>query len=152
MSAGVELAATLALVATLLRLSWIDLKTHRLPDIYTLPLVLAGLILSALEGQAALMGSAIGGAVGFAMFAVIGHFFFARTGREGLGLGDAKLFAAAGTWLGWTALPSVLLVAAGSALLFALATQARSKGVAFGPWIALGFVTLWLLPDGMRWF
>ena len=65
---------------------------------------------------------------------------------EGLGLGDAKLFAASGAWLGWQGLPPVLLIAAlgglGQAML--RAAPQRHRPLAFGPWIAVGFFSLWL--------
>jgi leader peptidase (prepilin peptidase)/N-methyltransferase len=150
MSGEIEVASTLTLAVILLRLSWIDMKEHRLPDIYTIPLILAGLIMSTAEGNAVLIASLIGGAIGFVVFAVIGQLFFVRTGREGLGLGDAKLFAAAGTWLGWAALPSVLLIASLSALVFALVANKRSVGIAFGPWIALGFIVVWYFQSDFR--
>jgi prepilin signal peptidase PulO-like enzyme (type II secretory pathway) len=61
-------------------------------------------------------------------------------------VGDAKLCAAAGGWLGWQALPLVLLIAAGGALAWLAAQGAARRGrpVAFGPWIALGWAVIWL--------
>ena len=150
MSGEIGVLSTLALAVILLRLSWIDLREHRLPDVYTIPLILAGLLLATAEGMPVLTDALIGGAIGFGIFAGIGHIFFVRTGREGLGLGDAKLFAAAGTWLGWTALPSVLLIASLSALVFALIVKRRSDGIAFGPWIALGFFVMWIFHADFR--
>ncbi|WP_244968380.1 prepilin peptidase [Sulfitobacter mediterraneus] len=110
----------------------------------TLPLIVAGLGFSAAAGQTDLTASLVGGAVGFGLFAAIGQVYFKRNGREGLGLGDAKLFAAAGTWLGWNALPATLLIASGGALAFALIARRTAGHIAFGPWIALGFFVLWL--------
>ena len=71
-------------------------------------------------------------------------------GREGLGLGDAKLLAAAGAWLGWQALPSVVLIAAACGLALALATALGggklgwTSRIAFGPHLALAFWLVWL--------
>jgi leader peptidase (prepilin peptidase)/N-methyltransferase len=69
-------------------------------------------------------------------------------GREGLGQGDAKLLAAGGAWLGWEALPWVVLLAA--MLGLALALFRRARGVAltretalpFGPPLALA---IWII-------
>ena len=137
-------ASTGVLAAVLVRLSWIDIQTRRLPDRLTLPLAFAGVGLAAFGGTSALASSIIGGVSGFAVLALLGQYYFNRTGREGLGLGDAKLFAAAGTWLGWTALPVTMLIAATSALLFVLITRRGAEEIPFGPWIALGFFAVWL--------
>ena len=88
---------------------------------------------------------------GFAAFAAIAGIYRRARGREGLGLGDAKLLAAAGAWLGWQALPGVVLIAAASGLAFALATPlgggklAWTSRIAFGPHLALAFWLTWLL-------
>jgi leader peptidase (prepilin peptidase) / N-methyltransferase len=76
----------------------------------------------------------------------MGEWYFRRYGQEGLGLGDAKLFAAAGAWLGWQALPMALLIAAVSGLVVALALgkTARATPLPFGPALALGFWVTWL--------
>jgi leader peptidase (prepilin peptidase)/N-methyltransferase len=87
-----------------------------------------------------------GAVVAYALFAAIGAVHFRRRGSEGLGLGDAKLFAAGGAWLGWQALPLLLLVASLGGLAFAL-TLGRGRALAFGPWLALGIALLWLWPD-----
>ncbi|MDF1727669.1 MAG: A24 family peptidase [Sulfitobacter sp.] len=142
MQETLDTVGTLLLAFVLVRLAWIDLQTFRLPDRYTLPLIAAGLVLALLVGTPPLLASVLGGLVGFALFAAIGELYFRRKGIEGLGLGDAKLFAAAGTWLGWAALPNVLLIAAGGALIYALARRRALDRVAFGPWLALGFLCM----------
>jgi leader peptidase (prepilin peptidase) / N-methyltransferase len=81
--------------------------------------------------------------VGFVLLAVIGEVYFRRKGTEGLGLGDAKLFGAAGAWLGWQALPTVLLIGSVGGLVFAL-IRGRTDRVAFGPWLALGLWVMWV--------
>ncbi len=139
--AGVFLAAMLAGIAV------IDFRTYRIPDWLSLPLIGAGLGWAAWCGQQALTAHLIGAVVGYASLAAFGAAYFRRFGRDGLGLGDAKLFAAAGAWLGWKALPLVLLVASVGGLIFALVTlrlRAETR-IAFGPWIALGIWLVWLL-------
>jgi len=64
-------------------------------------------------------------------------------GREGLGQRDAKLFAAAGAWLGTAALPQVILLAAAMALLIAAALGLAATrlhdhtSLPFGPFLEL---------------
>ncbi|WP_407492970.1 prepilin peptidase [Pseudooceanicola sp. MF1-13] len=142
----VEILATVPLALALIHLARIDIKQRILPDIITLPLVVAGLGLSLLDGPEAVITCAIGAAAGFAIFFVIGEVFFRLRGYEGLGLGDAKLFSAAGAWLGWAALPTVLLIASLGALGYIAATGWKSgRAIAFGPWLCFGFFVSWCL-------
>lgn len=138
--------STSVLAAVLARLAWVDLRTFRLPDIYTLPLIGAGLVLALVTDRISVGASVAGALTGFGLFWAIGHFYFSRHGQEGLGLGDAKLFAASGSWLGVWLLPYVLLVASLGGLAFALMTRRNpERNVAFGPWLAFAFMTVWIL-------
>lgn len=135
---------------TLLALAVIDHRHEVLPDALTLPLIPAGLLLLWLIDPAKLWDHAIGAICGFLAFAAIGWAYERLRAREGLGLGDAKLLAAAGAWLGWQALPSVVLIGAITALAVTLARTALgarlagSTRIAFGPYLALGFWLVWL--------
>ena len=147
----VWLGATLALLLCLLLITLEDLRSFRIPDTLSLPLITAGLILAWLlpdfdRRSTGLPDHLIGAAVAFLLFALTGEVIFRRTGTEALGLGDAKLFGAAGAWLGWQALPSVLLIASFGGLGCALIVRHRTgrSAIAFGPWIALGFLSVWL--------
>jgi leader peptidase (prepilin peptidase)/N-methyltransferase len=124
----------------------VDLRTYRIPDWLSLPLVACGLAWAALAQPDRWPAHAIGAAAGYASLAAFGELYFRLRGRDGLGLGDAKLFAAGGAWLGWQALPLVLALAAVAGLVFALATGRRGRHarIAFGPWLALGIWLAWL--------
>ncbi len=137
--------ATVILAGVLIRLVVIDLHTRRLPDKYTLPLVLSGLAVNA-YALGAIPTLAIWGAImGYLVFWAIGAFYFRARGIEGLGMGDAKLLAAAGAWLGIAMLPMLILMAATAALVFALAGGRRAREqLAFGPWLAAAFIILWV--------
>ncbi|MDX1402512.1 MAG: A24 family peptidase, partial [Kiloniellales bacterium] len=102
---------------TLLLLAVIDYRTKLLPDVLTLPLILAGLLFAYYFRPDAFADHLWGAVLGFLVLAGVAHLYRVVRKAEGLGLGDAKLFAAAGAWLSWAALPSVLLLAAGSGLL-----------------------------------
>jgi leader peptidase (prepilin peptidase)/N-methyltransferase len=138
--------STSLLAAVLARLAWVDLRTFRLPDIYTLPLIGAGLVLALVTDRISVGASVAGALTGFGLFWAIGHFYFSRHGQEGLGLGDAKLFAASGSWLGVWLLPYVLLVASLGGLAFAVMSRRNpERKVAFGPWLAFAFMTVWIV-------
>ena len=140
-----DIIISIALALVLVRLSWIDFKIFRLPDLYTLPLIAAGFCIALTTDGIGLTASLIGGGVGYALFWAVGYFYFQHHQNEGLGLGDAKLFAASGTWLGYAQLPYVLMVASFTGLLVAVFVRRHSVSkIAFGPWLCLGFFTIWI--------
>lgn len=139
--------ALTALGYALLTLTVIDLHHYILPDVITLPGVALGVILSLLpwfspplaSWQNALIGVGAGGG-GLWLF---GWLFQRFTGKEGMGLGDVKLTAMIGAWLGWQALPFTIFAGAliGSVvglLWIALSGRDRSLPIPFGPYLALG--------------
>lgn len=88
----------------------IDAEHFWLPDALTLPLAALGLAAS-LAGEPPLADRLIGLAAGFGSLWLIGWSYRRLRGREGLGGGDPRLFGAIGAWLGWQALPVVLVIA-----------------------------------------
>ncbi|HEX2763023.1 MAG TPA: A24 family peptidase [Allosphingosinicella sp.] len=104
----------------------LDVEHEWLPDRLTWPLLLAGLATGWVGFGAPLEARAIGAVAGFASLWLIAAAYKALRGREGLGGGDPKLFAALGAWLGWAQLPLVL---AGAGLIgLAVLTLRRLKG------------------------
>ena len=147
---GWLLWASLALGWTLLTMAAIDLRHYWLPDRLTLPLIPAGLLVTWLVDPAGLADHALGALAGFLAFAGIAWAYRRLRRRAGLGLGDAKLLAAAGAWLGWPALPGLVVVAASLALAIALVRAASGERlaaatqIAFGPYLALALWLFWL--------
>ena len=133
---------------SLLALAWIDLTRLRLPDLLTLPLLGCGLAATLLDPSGDVLSSVLGALGGYVALRLVGETYRLLRGREGLGQGDAKLLAAGGAWLGWEALPWVVLLAA--LLGLALAVWQRARGAAltretalpFGPPLA---VAIWVL-------
>jgi leader peptidase (prepilin peptidase) / N-methyltransferase len=134
----------------LLTLAWIDLRCWLLPDVLTLPLIVAGLAEAAFLDPADLADRTAAAASGYLALWVIAAVYRRLRGREGLGLGDAKLLAAAGAWVGLGALPQVVLLAAlvalAAALVMALAGARlqASTALPFGPFLALAAWAIWL--------
>ena len=142
--------------ATLLSLSMIDWDTTLLPDDLTLPLLWAGLLLAALKVTNTSLESAIwGAAAGYFSLWLIYWIFKLITGKEGMGYGDFKLFAALGAWFGWQALIPIILMASviGAILGIALkfTSNLREGGyVPFGPFLGLaGFSALFFGPQAI---
>jgi leader peptidase (prepilin peptidase) / N-methyltransferase len=138
---------------TLLTLSWIDFRCMWLPDVLTLPLLLAGLALGAMSSLADATAHAAGAAVGYLGLRGIAWSYRVLRGREGVGRGDAKLLGAAGAWLGVAYLPYVLLLAAVLGLLMAACLIVMGRrlhahsALPFGPCLALSFWLIWLYGD-----
>ncbi len=128
--------------ASLLTLGLIDWDTTLLPDDITLPLLWGGLVAAALQWTPVTLNAALWGAVaGYLSLWLIYWVFKLITGKEGMGYGDFKLFAALGVWFGWQALIPIILMASvigaivGIAMKFS--TGLREGGyVPFGPFLA----------------
>ena len=143
--------------ATVLALALIDWDTTLLPDDLTLPLVWLGLVAAALQWTPVGLQASLWGAVaGYLSLWSVYWLFKLVTGKEGMGYGDFKLFAALGAWFGWQALIPMILLASiigaivGIAMKFS--TGLREGGyVPFGPFLAgAGLTALILGPNALR--
>jgi len=146
--------AALVLTWMLIALSVIDFDTQLLPDNMTLPLVWLGLLLS-LAATVPEIGlpvdtrtSIIGAVAGYMSLWGVFHLFKLLTGKEGMGYGDFKLFAALGAWLGWQMLPLIILLSAftGAVVgigLIVVRGRDRNIPIPFGPYLAAaGWIAL----------
>ena len=129
--------------AALLALALIDWDTTLLPDDITLPLLWAGLIVAALGwNPAVVLNQAVWGAIaGYLSLWLVYWAFKLATGKEGMGYGDFKLFAALGAWMGWSALVPIILMAsvigAVVGIVMKFSSGLREGGyVPFGPFLA----------------
>ena len=128
-------------VAVLVAASAIDWDTTLLPDDLTLPLLWAGLVVSALGWNLPLVDALWGAVAGYLSLWSVYWFFKLATGKEGMGYGDFKLLAALGAWLGWSMILPIIL---GSSVIGALvgigmkvSGQLREGVyVPFGPFLA----------------
>ncbi|OOE69221.1 prepilin peptidase [Salinivibrio sp. IB282] len=151
--------AVMAASLTLLALTLIDWETLLLPDQLTLPLMWAGIGL-ALCGISpiTLSESVIGAMVGYVSLWSLFWAFKLTTGKEGMGYGDFKLFAALGAWVSWQALPLLILFASLSgAIVGGLLLRQQQKSLqhafAFGPFIAVaGWLSLLWGDSLLHWY
>jgi prepilin signal peptidase PulO-like enzyme (type II secretory pathway) len=116
-----------------------DIRCYRIPDYASLPLIGGGIVCATFDGTAP--SGIVGAVVGYVFMIAVEFLYRHLRGRSGLGRGDAKLFAAAGAWVGWAGLPLVLLIAAGSGLVVAVAIGRRDSPIPFAPFLALGILT-----------
>ena len=145
-----------AFLWTLLALTGIDLDTQLLPDNLTLPLLWGGLIVNLNGIFVPLTDAVIGAIAGYLVLWSIYWLFKLIRGKEGMGYGDFKLLAALGAWLGWKALPLIVLGSSvvGAVIGIALvAFKGRDHNVplAFGPYLAIaGAVVLFFGPSMLK--
>ncbi len=140
---GFAALAAMGLGWALLALAFIDFDTQLLPDAITLPLVWTGLLVNLRPTFAAPADAIIGAVAGYGVLWTVYQAFRLATGKEGMGYGDFKLLAALGAWLGWQALPAVVLLssAAGAVIgITLIAARGRERGmpIPFGPFLAAG--------------
>jgi leader peptidase (prepilin peptidase) / N-methyltransferase len=144
-NAGCAILVTWALIA----LTGIDIDHQLLPDNITLPLMWAGLasavVIGPMSGEAlpvSARDAIIGAMAGYLSLWLVFHAFRLATGKEGMGYGDFKLFAALGAWLGWKMLPLVILLAAGTGAVLGISMillrgRDRAAPMPFGPYLAM---------------
>jgi leader peptidase (prepilin peptidase)/N-methyltransferase len=144
---GAPAACGLLITWALIALTGIDIDHQLLPDGITLPLMWAGLLAAVILGSmggpipVSARDAIIGAASGYLSLWLIFHAFRLFTGKEGMGYGDFKLFAALGAWLGWKILPLVILLSAAAGavlgiLMIVLRGRDRSAPMPFGPYLA----------------
>lgn len=145
---GWSAVCALFITWTLIALTGIDIDHQLLPDNITLPLMWSGLLASVLLGAGehaafpvAPATAIIGAAAGYLSLWLVFHAFKLVTGKEGMGYGDFKLFAALGAWLGWKALPLIILLSAATGAVIGIAMilikgRDRSQPMPFGPYLA----------------
>ncbi|MEM8634948.1 MAG: A24 family peptidase [Pseudomonadota bacterium] len=142
--------ATAGLFAVFTALIWYDFRHMILPDPITLPLIAAGLGWTIWSGGLIVLSIA-GGLVGYLFFAGILRIWQKYRKLDGIGLGDAKFLAAAGTFMGIFSIPYVAMISSGAGILAVVIAGAgrvpnMKAKVKFGPFIALGFWACWVFP------
>lgn len=138
---GAAVCGALLLTWALVALTFIDADHQLLPDSITLPLLWLGLLFNLFEVYTDINSAVIGAIAGYLALWLVYHAFRLVTGKEGMGYGDFKLLAALGAWMGWQALPMIILLSSlvgalvGISLIL-LKQQHRDNPIPFGPYLA----------------
>jgi len=147
------------LILALVYLAYIDLRTFRLPDAITLPLIFSGLLFNglAMEGLISFQDSAIGAIFGYSSLWLLNILYRLTKKQDGIGMGDAKLLAALGAWLGWLALPGILLMASLAGLIGGFIwlqwnKQNHRSAFPFGPFLVIAGIIELLCPQILQTF
>jgi leader peptidase (prepilin peptidase)/N-methyltransferase len=144
----VQAGGALLLTWALIALSFIDFDTQYLPDSITLPFLWLGLAFNVAGTYTSTQESVIGAIAGYLTLWSVFHLFRLITGKEGMGFGDFKLLALFGGWLGWSALPLIVLLSSvvGAVVgitLIALRGHDKNIPIPFGPYLAIaGWIAL----------
>jgi len=145
---SLQTAMAILLSWALICLSIIDYDHQYLPDNITLPFLWLGLFLNLYGVYVDLASAVLGAILGYLLLWSVYQVFKIITGKEGMGYGDFKLLAMLGAWLGWQALPAIILISTlvGSVIgvsLIVFKQHNRNHPIPFGPYLAIaGWVVL----------
>jgi len=133
--------ASLVFAYFLISMTLIDYDTKTLPDDLTYPLLWLGLLLNLNGTIVPLRDAVIGAMAGYLSLWSVYWAFKLVTGKEGMGYGDFKLLAALGAWMGWAALPTIIILSSvvGAVVgigLIVFARRDRNNPIPFGPYLA----------------
>ncbi|KMT66126.1 prepilin peptidase [Catenovulum maritimum] len=157
---GVSSLTLWALIFTfiLISLCFIDLDTMLLPDQLTLGLLWLGLLVNINHSFVSLEDAVIGAALGYMSLWSVFQLFKLITGKEGMGFGDFKLLAALGAWMGWQALPVIIILSSlvgaviGIAML-KLQQKDSQQAIPFGPYLAVaGLIAFYWRSDITQYY
>jgi len=142
------------LILALIYLAYIDWRTLRLPNAITFPLIVFGITfnwvsdLRLADPSSALLGALLG----YASLWALNASYRLLQNQNGIGMGDAKLLAALGAWLGVSALPSILLIAsvtgiAGGIMWLKWRGHKLQQAFPFGPFLVIAGIIELLWPQ-----
>lgn len=154
---GPLMLGRLIFVCILVALFGIDLEHQILPNSITLPGIAIGLLFSLLGPPgwvASLLGVLLGGGL---LYGIAGAYYLVRR-EEGLGMGDVKMLAMIGAFLGWKAVLVTLVLSSFSGAIVGVALIAAQRGgmrlaLPFGTFLAMGAVAAMLVGDPLlAWY
>ena len=154
---GPLLASRLILVCILIALFGIDLEHQILPNSITLPGIVIGLLFSLIAPPGwkdALIGALLGGGL---LYGIAWAYYLWRR-EEGMGMGDVKMLAMIGAFLGWKAVIVTLVLSSFAGAFIGLGMMAVQKGdmkyaLPFGTFLAIGTVIAMFVGDPLvAWY
>jgi leader peptidase (prepilin peptidase)/N-methyltransferase len=138
-----------AFTASLITMTFIDLQHQILPDVITIPGIVTGFFVSFFSWSEPSWSDSLFGILGGGViFYLVAILFKLLRGKEGLGAGDIKLLAMLGGWLGWQALPFVILISSVTGVIIGGGTLLLSRKkletrIPYGPFLVLA-AFVWL--------
>ncbi|RLB30986.1 MAG: prepilin peptidase [Deltaproteobacteria bacterium] len=155
---SVQFLLLLLFSAALLIITFIDLDHQIIPDVVSIPGIPCGVAASLLIPTISWLDSLLGILVGGGLLLLIAVGYKWITGREGMGGGDIKLLAMMGAWLGWKAIPFILLassligilIGGGSGLVLKKGLKTK---IPFGPFLSISsIIYIFFGPELIKWY
>ena len=148
---GISLTSVFLMILSLsfIIIFFIDLKHYIIPNVLTFSMMVLGFVKSFDPNLNPMfpnyINSLIGGIIGFGIIWLIIFFYKQIRKKEGMGLGDAKLFAVIGFWFGWISIPFIIFLSSVIALISVVPdlmknSKKMSTQIPFGPYIILGTI------------
>ncbi len=160
-----ELAVYSVFTASLVVITFIDIDHRIIPNVISLPGVVAGLLASvpiSYSSYRALypgtVESATGVALGGGLLLLIAAVYYLISGHEGMGMGDVKLLAMIGAFTGWKGVLFTLFAGSFAGALTGVSLmlffgKKTKYAVPFGPFLSLGAVAYLLYGDALvNWY
>ena len=158
---GISLTTLLLIILAIIFIIifFIDLKHFIIPNSLTFPLMVLGFIKSFIPNLDEIfpnyIDSLIGGLFGYGIIWSIIFFYKQVRKKEGMGLGDAKLFAVIGFWFGWISIPFVIFLSSIIALLSVIPDLIKNlkkmtTQIPFGPYIIIGTLVYLFFENNFR--
>ena len=155
---GITLTTVLLMILILsfIIIFFIDLKHFIIPNVLTFSMMALGFIKSFDPNLNSIfpnyINSLIGGLLGYGIIWSIIFFYKQIRKKEGMGLGDAKLFAVIGFWFGWYAIPFVIFLSSSIALIIVIPdllkkSKKLSSQIPFGPYIIIATIIFFIFKD-----
>jgi leader peptidase (prepilin peptidase)/N-methyltransferase len=142
--------ATAVLAALLLIAAAIDIRTMRIPNALNAAIAAAGLLATWLL-QRDIVAALLGLGLGYGFIVLANLIYRTVRGRDGVGMGDAKLLGGAGAWVGWAGLPFVVLIASAAGIVYVAGLRLVGKPVTgthalpFGPFLCAAIMIVWVV-------
>jgi leader peptidase (prepilin peptidase)/N-methyltransferase len=143
--ASLEFATEFAFVAAVVALAFIDFDHQILPNSITLPGAAIGLALAGPRPEISFLDSSLGALLGAGILFVVAEVYLRLRKVEGLGMGDVKMMAMVGAYVGWEGVLLTLFLGSLSGTLMGVAVMASSKGglrtkLPFGTFLGMGAI------------
>ena len=153
---GLMVVARIVLTALLIVLFWTDLETRRLPNAFTIPGTMVGLAFSVVSPPG-IAASLYGVALGAGVLLLLRWVWLRATGVDGMGLGDVKMLAMIGAFLGWQQVIVVLFISSISGsiagLLLVASGRSMRSSIPFGTFLAVAAFAASLVGDDLfAWY
>ena len=158
---GISITTLLLIILNLsfIIIFFIGLKHYIIPNVITFPLMALGFLKSFDPHLNPIfpnyINSLIGGVFGYGIIWSIIFFYKQVRKKEGMGLGDAKLFGVIGFWFGWLAIPFVIFLSSVIALISVVPALMKnskklSSQIPFGPYIIIGTIVYLFFENNLR--